>query len=1086
MTRRHHALSVTAAFLFAICLALPAAEPEPKLPDLLNKMPAQSVAEGQRISAEIVRLGPAAIKEICKRLKPPGKGDDAKARFALNGLTYYVCRPGAEAERKTFAGILIGSLEAATDREVKAFFIRQLQLAGKNEAVGPLSKHLTDEQLCEPATQALVRIRTPNAIKALAEALPAVKNANRATIIQALGTLRVKGSAKAIAKHADDENRETRLAALHALANIGDPSAASILAKAAQAKSPYERSQATRLYLLLARRLAEAGEKEECARICRDLTRTRTDPRESNVPCTALRMLVQALGRDALGDLLTAADSQSTQVRHAALKLGQAIPGEEVTHEWVAKAKQASPRIRADILAMLGRRGDRAALSAVLEALKDKEKPVRLAAIPSAVRLGGNDAAAPLLAAFKTDQRDEIRALKAAVMRLGGETVMPVVAAALPKVSVRSRVALLEVLAARRAKAQVKAAFAATGDKDSSVRVAALKALGDLADEKHLPKLIELLLNAKPGREQSAAQKTVVVVSEEIEDPERRAEPVLSAMAKTTGNQRGVLLKAAARIGGKKALETVLADMSSVDAKTQDAAVRALADWRDESAAADLLVIACGSKNPLHQVLALRGYVRVVGDAVKLSDAQKVRMLKDALAASKRAAEKKSVLARLADVRTIESLKLAAPCLDYDALKREAAAAVIKIACPKPEPRRRRSRKKKPEDKGLVGKEVVAALKKAIPLCTDAKARERAQEHLDTIPQPNAVNLAQARPVKTSGARQEGDRSPDRAVDGNTTDRYGSAWFARGWPCWLEVDFGKPAEIDAAQAFFYWDGKRYYQYTLDASLDGKEWQTVADMSKNTKPSTSKGRMHRFDPVRARYVRINILKNSSNPSVHLVELKVYAAGKAPKPRPKPKPDAEGFVSLFNGKDLTGWVGSTKGYVAENGNLVCLKKGGGNVYTEDEYSDFVFRFEFKLTPGGNNGIGIRVPMRGGASSAGMEIQVLDNTAEKYKKLKPYQYHGSIYGVVPAKRGHLKPVGEWNSEEIVANGRRIKVVLNGTTIVDADIDKASTTKTMDGKAHPGLKRTSGHICFCGHGSRVEFRNVRIKDLGAPAGGD
>lgn len=191
----------------------------------------------------------------------------------------------------------------------------------------------------------------------------------------------------------------------------------------------------------------------------------------------------------------------------------------------------------------------------------------------------------------------------------------------------------------------------------------------------------------------------------------------------------------------------------------------------------------------------------------------------------------------------------------------------------------------------------------------------------------------------------------------------------------------------------------------------------------------------------------------------------------------KEKSEGFVSLFNGKDMTGWVGATKGYHAEDGKIVCPKKGGGNLFTKKEYSDFVFRFEFKLTPGANNGVGIRAPLKGDAAYAGMEIQILDTG---YKgRLQPYQYHGSVYGVVPAKRGYLKPAGQWNTEEITAKGNQIKVVLNGTTIVDADIKKASTPHTLDKRNHPGLKRKKGHIGFLGHGSRVEFRNIRIKDL-------
>ena len=195
---------------------------------------------------------------------------------------------------------------------------------------------------------------------------------------------------------------------------------------------------------------------------------------------------------------------------------------------------------------------------------------------------------------------------------------------------------------------------------------------------------------------------------------------------------------------------------------------------------------------------------------------------------------------------------------------------------------------------------------------------------------------------------------------------------------------------------------------------------------------------------------------------------------------PKEIEEGFISLFDGKTLDGWQGATAGYVPEDGVLVCKKKGGGKLLTTREYGDFILRFDFKLEPGGNNGIAIRAPLEGRPSRDGMEIQILDDTASRYSHLKPYQYHGSIYGMVPAKRGHLKPVGEWNSEEILCDGSHLRVTLNGTVIVDAELDKID--KPMDGREHPGRFRKKGFLGFIGHGTRVKFRNIRIKELNPP----
>lgn len=190
---------------------------------------------------------------------------------------------------------------------------------------------------------------------------------------------------------------------------------------------------------------------------------------------------------------------------------------------------------------------------------------------------------------------------------------------------------------------------------------------------------------------------------------------------------------------------------------------------------------------------------------------------------------------------------------------------------------------------------------------------------------------------------------------------------------------------------------------------------------------------------------------------------------------------GFEMLFDGTHLDKWVGNKTGYPIQDGAMVVDPAGGsgGNIYTAAEYADFDFRFEFQLTPGANNGLGIRSPLRGDAAYKGMELQILDNDAPVYSNLKVYQYHGSIYGVLPALRGYLKPVGEWNQQIVEAKGNKIKVTLNGQVILNADIGDAIQFGTADKQDHPGLKNKTGHIGFLGHGDVVRFRNIRVKSL-------
>ncbi len=916
MKTRTHRIFLAAAVALSMTFGLGIATAG-SVDDLLDKMPAQNVKEEQKIFSSLVQKGPEAVLEICEKLLPPGTVEgDAKVRYALHGLALHAYRPGAEAERKMVAGAFVKALDSAGDVEVKTFLVNQLQIIGKEESVPSLAKLLTDEDLCEPAAQALTRIAAPGVAAAFEKALPQAKGGNVVTLIQGLGVLRSQSSPRILAKFAKSADAVVRGAALYALANIGAPYGKKILEEACETGTPYERAKATSRYLLYARRLAEdedPANKQKAARICRQLFENRTGPGNENVRSAALHSLVAIQGKRALPLLLKAADAPGKEVRMASLKLAASIPGKPATTKWVEKMKEAPDEAKCEILDMLGGRGDTSALPALLEALEDERQPVRLAAVEASARLGGPEALPNLLTLLKTGDADEILAVKERVIRLSGEGVSASIAKALPEVSAPSRIALLEILEARGATEQKKAVFAQAHDDDGGVRVAAAKALARLASGKDVPKLVDLLLAAEDRRERSALQTAVASAAGKIDNPEKRAAAILSKLEKTSGEEKGYLLETLPRVGGEAALRAVVAETKSADQNLRDAAVRSLAKWPSTEAAPEMLQVAKSADSVTHKVLAFRGYVRVVKEADITVD-RKIEMLREGLDAAQGAQEKKLVLAELGNTRSVESLRLVASTLDDETIRTEAVQAALKIALPRDK-----------RDKGFLNPNAVPHLRKVRAAVKDRKVTSQIDDHCEKI-----------------------------------------------------------------------------------------------------------------------------------------------------------FLEGFVSLFNGEDMTGWTGNTKGYVPEDGKIVVNPKlGKGNLYTAKEYSDFVLRFEFKLTPGANNGLGIRAPLTGNAAYDGMELQILDNSADKYKDLKEYQYHGSIYGVVPAKRGHLKPVGEWNRQEVVAKGPQITVILNGETIVDANINEASASGTLDGRKHPGLKRTKGHIAFLGHGSPLEFRNLRIKDL-------
>jgi hypothetical protein len=296
------------------------------------------------VAKELVKAGPEGVRAIVGLLVEPGKGNDAKARFALNGMAHYVGRAGADAEREMFAKTLAACLGEDYAPAVKGFVIRMLRLTGGKDSAAAISRSLASEDLCEYAAQALVSIGADPA--PLLEALPNAKGKCRLTILQNLGVLRANAAVPELLKAAADADRPTRLVALYALGNIGAAAATDTLMKAADAEGPFERSQATRSLLLLAQRLAEAKDAAGAEKIYGHLWKTRTDPADSGPRCAALRGLVTVAGAKASDVIDEAMKSEDFRLRAVAKDLAVSIPGSEITLAWAGKLQGASAASR--------------------------------------------------------------------------------------------------------------------------------------------------------------------------------------------------------------------------------------------------------------------------------------------------------------------------------------------------------------------------------------------------------------------------------------------------------------------------------------------------------------------------------------------------------------------------------------------------------------------------------------------------------------------------------------------------------------------------------------------------------------------
>jgi hypothetical protein len=297
------------------------AEPLEDLAKIIDGLPADDAQTGYRVCQKLLAGGAATIARLVEMAGDEfGDPNGAKAKYALLGLVIYSSRPGAERDRKLVAGALARELSADHSKELKAFVCRQLQLCGGPGEVPALARLLTDEQLCEPATQSLLAIGGDQARGAIRNALPRAKGKPRATIIKALGRMRDQRSADAIRGAVNDPDQDIRLVAIYTLGNMGDAGSIEVLLKAAHAPPSYERDQATDATLLLGRRLAEAGNPKAAEKVFRDLLKARHRPEDVHHRCGALRGLALARGAKAVGDVLRALDSSDLKYRAAAAR----------------------------------------------------------------------------------------------------------------------------------------------------------------------------------------------------------------------------------------------------------------------------------------------------------------------------------------------------------------------------------------------------------------------------------------------------------------------------------------------------------------------------------------------------------------------------------------------------------------------------------------------------------------------------------------------------------------------------------------------------------------------------------------------
>jgi len=1112
---------------------------ETKVADLLARFPSNDRQFTDKLLIEMLSLGETGIKQICDQVIPAGTGDDTRPRFAIESLSRFLSGNISENGRAVWEKVCISYAIGQSDFGVKDFFMKQLQQIGGDQSTEAMKTYLFNKELSAPALAVISAVGGKTAETILAESLKNDELPCAAAVMNALALMKSAAGVNEYIKWATVDDINIKSSAYNALALSGSQKAYPVLLKAAEAVSyRWEASGSIASLLNYARVIGQNGDVKNMDKICKLIIAKCDDKSTIQNKTVALDIYVSLHGISAMDYLIKGAAHSNTKYRNAAIQMSLAIPGTEVVKRWIKYFPKAIPDAKPEIINMLGIRSDSLARPLITASLSDLDLNVRIEAASAIVKID-SESAIPALINYmmKFDSDPDQEAAKSALMTVCGSNNISLLIPVLKGGTSAARKSTIELLAWNKGDEYFSEVFPLASSKDEPVKTAAIKALANLAGPSDQTKLIELLSVSDNSDNIHDIQDAISVAAGKIGDPEKRSESLIGFLdsdlsrrdASRLNDNKEKLIPVLAKTGGSEALKIVLREFENGNPDIRDICFKALTNWKDYSASSALFGI-CASGNKTYEGPAFEGYIRQIKSA-ELTDERKLLFYRKIMPFALSPDRKNEVITEIGKLKTYQALYFVANYLEDSTTSATASKAAMYIALPAVNSR-----------SGLYGDLVKEILIKAVGKLRGQESeydKEMVNKYLIGMPveegfKPmfngkdlsgwqglveNPVARAKMKPAELAKKQVEANKK----IAGNWSVKDGCIWFNGSgdnlcsikeygdFEMFVDWKISKKGDsgiyLRGSPQVQIWDTSRVevgaqvgsgglYNNQINQSKPLRiadnpvgDWNTFRIEMIGEKVSVwLNGDLVVDNIILENYWdrKIPIFpKGAIELQAHGTDLAfrdIYVRDISEKEyNLTPDEKSEGFTSLFNGRNLSGWVGDTIAYGVEDGSIVTYPSKGniGNLYTNKQYKDFIIRFEFQLTPAANNGLGIRAPLTGDAAYVGMELQILDDTAPVYANLQPYQYHGSVYGVIPSRRGFLKPIGDWNYEEVIAKGTHIKIVLNGTTIVDGDIAGPRDNGTMDHNDHPGLKNETGHIEFLGHGSLVKFRNIRIKDL-------
>lgn len=1125
--------------LLSLCLMLLSNGVQAQLPagrsqatviaDALALLPADTPEQYNAVIADLVTTGEEGLLDLIGRMNPPGDQTNETIDFAITGWTHYTSTD--ENARRATANTFEKALALPLDKEVKAFIIRRLRTIATDENVDVLAPLLTDEYLSSTASMALVSIGTNNAYQALVNTLQASNSESvQMNMINALGQTGYQPAEAALLEVLKQNPRgEKKKTVLNALANTGSKASVKLLADAAKdAGYAYQKENATASYIALLNKLNASEPKLVQKEAKRLLSAVKKQDKQD------IKILATQL-------LLANASAKPTNILKDAIKDGDItyLTGLLHTYPFQKDAKaielvrkelvsSKSPDVQTALLYWMANNsiGNVHTLAAPLT--NSPHSMVQKAAATALAKEGGDQALIALAAMLKSSDENTVTLAKNALDTFNGD-ISYTLASVFDTTGDAGKKAILGLIANRKMESQYNLVYNQLFTDNEAVKEAAAITLKDVATDKNLPDLFTLL--EQPGQPYVPAIRQAINAALSYLPAAKQLELVTNRMNRSANKH--LYYSALANSGSEEALKNITDAYTNATGEEKEAAFEALAGWESFHVIYPLLDIARNSSDSKELEKVTSALITKIRGSSE-TGAIKYLYARETMQFAQTDRQKIELIRLIGTTGQYPAMLYVAPFMDEPALSENAALAAMNIAIgnssfagektteilnkvsktltnPDADYQRQSISKylsENPTEGGFVSMFNGKNLDGWKGLVENPIVRSRMSEREMAAAQKKADAEA-ARDWKVEDGNIVFDGSGFNNL--SSVKQYGDFEMLIDWKLYDGPEPDAGIYLRGTPQVQIWDTSRV---DVGAQVgSGGLYNNVTHRSTPLKVADQK--VGEWNTFRIRMIgdRVSIwlndelvtdnviLENYWNRNqpifpVEQIELQAHGSKVAYRDifikeieRAEPftlsaEEAKEGFKVLFDGTNMHHWTGNTTDYFIEDGLLAVEPRGGNtgstqNLYTKEQFDNFVFRFEFMLTPGANNGLGIRTPIEGDAAYVGMELQILDDDAPVYENLEEHQYHGSVYGVIAAERGALKPLGEWNYQEVIANGDRITVILNGTTILDGDIREASKNGTLDNRDHPGLLNKTGHIAFLGHGSKLKFRNIRIKEL-------